>query len=278
MSPSPEARARERALDGILAEMESLVVAFSGGVDSSYLALRAHRVVGSRSLAVTADSESLAERQRRTAREVADRFGLNHRFVRTLELEDPLYARNAPDRCFHCKSELFHKLVPLARLEGYAHVAYGVIVDDLSDFRPGHQAAAQAGVRSPMAEAGLTKVHVRELSRVAGLPTWDLPSSPCLSSRVAFGTRVTGSVLRQVEGAEEAVAALGFREFRVRHLGTSARVEIAVDEMGRLGIDGMKQAVEDAVRAAGYQQVLVDPSGYRRGSLNEAPAAGDSGV
>jgi len=278
MSPSPEARARERTLDGILAEMGSLVVAFSGGVDSSYLAVRAHRILGSRSLAVTADSESLAERQRRTAREVADRFGLNHRFMRTLELEDPLYARNAPDRCFHCKSELFRKLVPLARLEGYAHVAYGVIVDDLSDFRPGHRAAAQAGVRSPMAEAGLTKAHVRELSRLAGLPTWDLPSSPCLSSRVAFGTRVTGSVLRQVERAEEAVAALGFREFRVRHLGPSARVEIALDEMARLGIDGMKQAVEDAVRTAGYEQVLLDPRGYRRGSLNEAPAADDSGV
>jgi uncharacterized protein len=276
--PGAEALSREEALDGILSGMGSLVVAFSGGVDSSYLALRAHRVLGPRSLAVTADSESLAERQRSMAREVAARFGLQHRFIRTLELSDPLYARNQADRCYRCKTELFAHLVPLARAEGYAHVAYGLIVDDLADFRPGQRAALEAGVRSPLAEAGLRKHEVRELSRAAGLPTSDLPASPCLSSRVAYGTAVTAPVLRQVERAEEAVAGLGFREFRVRHLGASAKVEIAAAEMSRLGLPGMSEAVRDAVRSTGYQDVLLDPRGYRRGSLNEALATGYSGV
>lgn len=266
---SEGSRGREDALDRVLAGMGSVVVAFSGGVDSAYLATRAHRVLGGRALAVTADSESLAGAQRDLALQVAGQAGFAHRLIRTDELANPEYTRNGADRCYHCKTELFRHLAPLARSEGYHWLAYGLIVDDLADFRPGRRAAAEAGVRSPLAEAGLRKDDVRALSRNMGLPTWDLPASPCLSSRLPYGTPVTPEALRQVERAEEGVRALGFRELRVRHLGDAGRVEIAPPEQARLQEPAVRQAVEDAVRAAGYAQVVVDPAGYRRGRLNE---------
>lgn len=266
------AEEREARLDGLLTEMRRAVVAFSGGVDSAYLAARAHRVLGPRSLAVTADSESLAEAQRAMAARVAREVGFRHLVIHTGEVKDPLYARNAPDRCYHCKSELFRHLVPLAAALGGAVVLDGVNVDDLSDFRPGRRAAAEAGVRSPLAEVGMTKDDVRALSRALGLATWDQPASPCLSSRVPYGTPVTPVVLRTVERAEAAVRAEGFREFRVRHLGRAARIEIAPAEMGRAAAATARLRLRDAVRAAGYDDADVDPEGYRRGRLNEDEA------
>ena len=270
MSAEASLADKRAALEGILLELGSLVVAYSGGVDSACLAVFAHRVLGARALAVTADSESLAGDQRALALEVARRFAFAHRVVRTSEMANPHYVRNQADRCYHCKSELFRHLLPLAQAEGYAHVAYGLILDDLSDFRPGQRAAAEAGVRAPLAEAGLGKLDVRALSRELGLPTAELPASPCLASRLPYGTPVTAEALRRVEQAEAGLRVLGFRELRVRHLGDRARVEIAAVELPKLEHTGTREAVLAAVRQAGYAEVVVDPQGYRRGRLNEA--------
>jgi uncharacterized protein len=261
---------KEAALDERLGALGSVVVAFSGGVDSAYLAVRAHKILGSSALAVTADSASLASAQRASAQGLAQSFGFAHRLIQTREFENPAYVRNAADRCYHCKSELFRQLLPLAKGLGFAHVAYGLIADDLSDFRPGHKAAAEAGVKSPLADAGMTKDDVRALSRALGLPTWDQPASPCLSSRIPYGTAVSKEALRRVEAAEEALRALGFRELRVRDLGETARIEIAPSEMPQPQDMALAAAAVAAVRKAGYRDAVLDREGYRRGRLNEA--------
>jgi uncharacterized protein len=272
-----ETSVKEQILDARLRGLGSVLVAFSGGVDSAYLAVRAHRVLGAGSLAITADSESLAEEQRSTARSLAQEFGFAHAFVRTEEFQSPLYLRNSLDRCYHCKRELFGALLPLARQRGLASVAYGFLADDLQDFRPGQKAAIEAGVLAPMAEAGLVKAEVRELSRELGIPIWNRPASPCLSSRVPYGTPVSGPTLRRIEDAESRIRALGFKEFRVRHFGKKARVEIAPDELPRIVREGLADLIVSGVRGAGYEEVAIDPEGYRRGRLNaEGPGSGVS--
>ena len=255
-------RSRLRALG-------SVVVAYSGGVDSAYLGLVATDELGDRALCVTADSASYPERHRELALRIARQFGLRHEIIKTGELEKPEYRANPANRCYYCKQELFTQLTALARARGFAAVADGNNADDRGDYRPGREAAREFGVVSPLDEAGLTKAEIRELSREAGLPTWDEPASACLSSRIPYDNEVTPEKLRQIERAEEAVRRLGFRVCRVRHHDTVARLEIGRDEMARALDPEVAAALVRDVKAAGYQFVALDLLGYRLGSLNE---------
>lgn len=264
-----EARHRESALVERLRRLPSLIVAYSGGVDSAYLAWAASRVLGERALSVTADSASYPARHREMALSIARQFSLNHEMIHTAELERPEYRANNPDRCYHCKNELFTHLTRLAGERGFAAVADGSNADDRGDYRPGRRAAHELGVISPLDEAGLTKDDVRALSREAGLPTWDEPASACLSSRIPYFSEVTEAKLQVIEQAEEAVRALGFRILRVRHHGEIARIEVALAEMPRLLDPEIAAAVDRALRRLGFRFVTVDLKGYRLGSLNE---------
>jgi uncharacterized protein len=267
MAVSTEVK-QERLFAG-LRNLERAIVAFSGGTDSAYLAWAAHHVLGMNALAVTADSASIPESHKRDAEAFVERFGIAHEYIHTHEFDNPDYARNDPNRCFHCKDELFTRLEELGRERGYQHIVYGVNQDDLGDYRPGQGAAKLHHVAAPLADAGLTKAEIRELSRRVGLPTWDRPASACLSSRIPYGTPVTIQTIKKVETGEEELKALGFRQFRVRFHGEVVRIEIARDEMARALSMEMAQSFTAIFKSLGFKYVTLDLEGYRQGSLNE---------
>jgi pyridinium-3,5-biscarboxylic acid mononucleotide sulfurtransferase len=260
---------KEAALASALRELPSLIVAYSGGVDSAYLAFAAHRALSDAVLCVTADSPSYPERHRTVARQVAAQFGFNHLIIRTSEMARPEYRANPANRCYYCKHELYTTLTRIAAERGVATIVDGANADDRGDYRPGRQAAREFGVRSPLDEVNLTKDEIRELSRRAGLPTWDEPASACLSSRIPYHSEVTDEKLRTIERAEQALRALGFRVFRVRHHDELARIEIARAEMPRALEPETSAAIVRELKAAGYKYVSLDLQGYRMGSLNE---------
>ena len=267
-SSRTETDTRLAALEARLGQLDNLMIAYSGGVDSAFLAATAHRVLGTRMLAVLADSPSLARRDMEQACAFARSIEMPLRVVFTEELERPEYQRNDANRCFHCKDELFRVMESLGAELGFSAIAYGMNADDTRDFRPGQRAAEQHAVLAPLADAGLNKLEVRALAKAAGYPLWDRPAAPCLSSRVEYGRTVTRQVLEQVERAEEALRQLGFREFRVRHHGELARVEIARAELpGALTME-MLDAITSALKQAGYQYVTLDCTGFRSGSMN----------
>jgi uncharacterized protein len=266
--PTVEPAQKLRALEAHLERLGSLMVAYSGGVDSSFLAATAHRVLGPRMLAVLADSASLARRDFEQACAFASSLEIPLRIVATEELDRPEYARNEADRCFHCKDELFDAMESLGASLGFTRIAYGMNADDTRDFRPGQRAAEQHAVLAPLADAGLTKAEIRALAKAAGYPLWDRPAAPCLSSRVEYGRAVTREVLDQIEKSEESLRQLGFREFRVRHHGDLARVEIARAELPRALTVEILDAITAALKQAGYQYVTLDCAGFRSGSMN----------
>jgi pyridinium-3,5-biscarboxylic acid mononucleotide sulfurtransferase len=263
------AQEKEAHLFSLLRAMDRVLVAFSGGTDSAYLAWAAHRVLGSGALAITADSASIPESHKRDAEAFVRQFGIAHEYIQTLEFDNPDYVANNPDRCFHCKDELFTRLEQVGRERGYSHIVYGVNVDDLGDYRPGQNAARQHQVAAPLADAGLTKAEIRELSRLAGLPTWDRPASACLSSRIPYGTPVTIENVKTVETGEEHIKALGFRQFRVRFHGEVVRIEIAPEELSKALTLEMARRFTEIFKSLGFRYVTLDLEGYRQGSLNE---------
>jgi pyridinium-3,5-biscarboxylic acid mononucleotide sulfurtransferase len=262
------ARAKQARLLEELRAAQSLLVAFSGGADSAYLAWAAHVALGERALAVTAVSPSFAGHDREQVESFVLQFGLRHEFVETREFENPRYVSNQPDRCYHCKDELFSEMEKLAGARSFAALAYGINADDPQDFRPGHRAATEHRVLAPLLSVGLAKAEIRLLSRRAGLPTWDRPASACLSSRVAYGTPVTPETLARIEQGERVLRELGFRQFRLRDHGGLARIEIAPEELERALDPAILRALLERLKPLAFTYITLDLEGYRQGSLN----------
>jgi uncharacterized protein len=261
-------KTKEQYLEEQLRKLPSLIVAYSGGVDSAYLAYAAHQALGERMLAVTALSASYSARDREEAERCVTRFKFPHEFIETDELANPSYRANNADRCYYCKDELFVKLDEMAGRRGIAAVAYGINQDDLGDWRPGQQAAREHKVLTPLLDAGMTKADIRELSRQVELPVWDRPASACLSSRIAYGIEVTPERLAVVEKGEEAVRNLGFRQFRVRYHDELVRIEISREELPRALDPAMTQKFVEIFKALGFKFVTLDLEGFRSGSMN----------
>jgi uncharacterized protein len=262
-------RQKEAKLFDALRAMGGVLVAYSGGTDSAYLAWAAHQALGDRAIAITADSPSIPESHKRDAIDFARRFGIRHELIPSHEFDNPAYAANNPDRCFHCKDELFRRMEEIAPQFGGQAIVYGVNSDDLGDYRPGQGAAKLHGVKAPLVDAGLTKAEIRELSRLAGLPTWDRPAAACLSSRIPYGTPVTPDNIRQVELGEEELKNLGFRQFRVRYHGEVARIEIAREELDKTFSLEMFDRLSAIFKSLGFTYVALDLNGYRQGAMNE---------
>lgn len=262
------ALAKQARLIENLRPLDSLLVAYSGGADSAYLAWAAHQALGERALAVTALSASYSRHDCEQAEACARAARFRHEFIRTQEFDNPLYVANNADRCYHCKDELFDRMETLARDRDFTAIAYGINADDTHDFRPGHRAAHEHRILAPLLDVGLTKSEIRLLSQRAGLPTWNRPASACLSSRVPYGTAVTPELLEKIERAESALRELGFRQFRVRAHGELARIELAQDELARGFDPAVAQQIAARIKSAGFAFVSLDLEGYRQGSLN----------